>query len=109
MSRSIFDLQAERCQTMSSPARLRIVHLLRQGPHRVGDIATSTGFAQSNVSQHLAILRHRGIVSSERRGGETIYRITSPKIVRVCDMMREVLAEQAAERSQLITALEAAR
>ncbi len=109
MSGSIFDLQAELCQTMSNPARLRIVHLLRQGPRSVSEIAASAELAQPNVSQHLALLRHRGILSSERRGGETICRITSPKIVRVCDMMREVLAEQAAERSQLITALEVAR
>ncbi len=108
MSQSIFDLQAQLCQTMSNAARLRIVHLLRQGPRSVGEIAVATGYAQPKVSQHLALLRSRGIVSSRRQGSETIYQIASPKIVRVCDLMREVLAEQAAERSQLITALEVA-
>ncbi len=108
MSESIFDLQAQLCQTMSNPARLRIVHLLRDGPHSVGEIAIATGYAQPKVSQHLALLRSRGIVSSQHQGSETIYQIASPKIVRVCDLMREVLAEQAAERSQLITALEVA-
>jgi DNA-binding transcriptional ArsR family regulator len=108
MSQSIFDLQAQLCQTMSNAARLRIVHFLRQGPRSVGEIAVATGYAQPKVSQHLALLRSRGIVSSQRQGSETIYQIASPKIVRVCDLMREVLAEQAAERSQLITALEVA-
>ncbi len=91
---------------MSNAARLRIVHLLRQGPRSVGDIAAETGYAQPKVSQHLALLRSRGIVSSERQGSEITYQITSPKIVRVCDLMREVLAEQAAERSELIMALD---
>jgi DNA-binding transcriptional ArsR family regulator len=105
MPPSIFDLQAELCHTMSNAARLRIVHCLREGPKRVGEIATATGYAQPKVSQHLAILRGRSIVSAERQGSEIIYRIANPKIVRVCDLMREVLAEQAAERSELIMAL----
>lgn len=102
MAQSIFDLQAELCKTMSSATRLRIVHQLRQGKSCVGDIAQSTGLAQAKVSQHLSLLRGRGIVTAERQGSEMIYRLASPKIVRVCDLMRQVLAEQAEERSDLI-------
>ncbi len=106
MPLSIFDLQAELCHTMSNGARLRIVHCLREGPKSVGEIAVATGYAQPKVSQHLALLRSRGVVSATRRGSEIIYRIANPKIVQVCDLMREVLAEQAAERSELVMALE---
>ncbi len=105
MSLSIFDLQAELCHTMSNAARLRIVHCLREGPKSVSDIAAATSYAQPKVSQHLALLRQRGVVSAKRQGLEMIYQIANPKIVRVCDLMREVLAEQAAERSELMVAL----
>jgi DNA-binding transcriptional ArsR family regulator len=101
---SIFDLQAELCQTMSNASRLRIVHYLREGPHCVNDIVEATQLAQPKVSQHLAVLRARGVVVAQRKGGGMIYRIANPKIMRVCDLMREVLAEQAAERSELLEA-----
>ena len=109
MAQSIFDLQAELCKTMSSATRLRIVHHLRQQPSCVNEIAQATDLAQAKVSQHLSILRARGIVISERHGSEIIYRIANPKIVRVCDLMREVLADQAAERSDLIEQLASSR
>ncbi len=105
MLESIFDLQSELCQTMSNATRLRIVHALRDGPQCVGRLAEVLELDQAKVSQHLAVLRSRGIVASQRQGSEVIYRITNPKIERICDLMREVLAEQAAQRSELIWAL----
>lgn len=105
MAQSIFDLQAELCQAMSNATRLRIVHELREGPRRVSDLALTTHLAQAKVSQHLAILRVRNIVTVRREGNESVYQITNPKIERVCDLMRELLAEQAAQRSELIGTL----
>jgi ArsR family transcriptional regulator, virulence genes transcriptional regulator len=104
--RSIFDLQAELCKTMGNPARLQIVHALREGPKRVSDIVATTTLAQAKASQHLAILRAYGIVSTKREGKDVIYRIANPKLTRVCDLMREVLAEQADERSEVFHALQ---
>ncbi len=109
MTQSIFDLQSELCKTMANATRLRIVHQLRQHPSCVGAIAKETDLAQAKVSQHLSILRARGIVAAERKGSEIIYHIASPKIVRVCDLMREVLADQAAERSNLIEIMQGKR
>ena len=105
MAQTIFDLQADLCRTMANATRLRIVHRLRASPAAVGTIARDTELAQAKVSQHLAVLRARGIVVSERQGSETVYRIAIPKLLRVCDLMREVLAEQAAERSRLMQAM----
>ncbi len=105
MPESIFDLQAQLCQTMSNATRLRIVHTLRDGPKSVGELAEVLELDQAKVSQHLAVLKSRGIVASQRQGSAVIYRITNPKIERICDLMREVLAEQAAQRSELIQAL----
>ena len=106
MAQSIFDLQAELRQAMSNATRLRLVHELRQGPRRVGELALAVNLAQAKVSQHLAILRARNIVQAQRDGNESIYQITNPKIEQVCDLMREVLAEQAAQRSELIQTIQ---
>jgi DNA-binding transcriptional ArsR family regulator len=78
---------------------------VRTGPTCVGTIAKETRLAQAKGSQHLAVLRAHGIVVSQRQGAETVYRIANPKIEDVCDLMREVLAEQAAERSKIIEAI----
>jgi len=97
-------MQAELCKTMGNAARLQIVHTLREGPKRVSDIVEATDLAQAKVSQHLAVLRAYGIVSPKREGKDVIYRIANPKLTRVCDLMREVLAEQANERSEVFHA-----
>ena len=104
--RSIFEMQAEMCKTMGNAARLQIVHVLRDGPMRVSDIVEATGLAQAKVSQHLAVLRAYGVVTTKREGKDVIYRIANPKLTRVCDLMREVLAEQANERSEVFHALQ---
>ncbi len=106
MLESIFDLQAELCQTMSNATRLRIVHALREGPQCVAAIARVTGLTSAKVSQHLAVLRSRGMVTATRQGSEMIYQIANPKIEHICDLMREVLAEQATQRTELVRALQ---
>lgn len=103
--RSIFDLQAELCKTMANATRLRIVHSLRERPKSVSEIVQETKLAQAKVSQHLAILRAYGVVASKREGRDVIYRIANHKLVRVCDLMREVLAEQADERAEVFEAM----
>jgi ArsR family transcriptional regulator len=108
-SDSIFDLQATLCQTMSNATRLRIVHSLRDGPMCVAAIARTLELGPSQVSQHLGTLKSNGIVTRQRRGAEMVYQITNPKIEQICDLMREVLAEQAveaAQRAEMIQALQ---
>lgn len=103
---SLFTVQANLCRAMASATRIEMIHLLRNGPQRVGDIARVTDHPQSTVSRHLAVLRNAGIVTPARHGPETFYRITNPKIPQVCDLMREVLAEEVARRSLLMRELE---
>ncbi|MBN2116185.1 MAG: helix-turn-helix transcriptional regulator [Anaerolineales bacterium] len=99
---TIFEIQSNLCRTMSHQLRLEIVHLLRAGPRRVQDIATSTGCSQSMVSRHLGVLRHGGILVTERHGQEIFYQVANPKILTICDLMRDVLVEEISRQSELI-------
>ncbi len=99
---TIFEVQAELCRCMSSPVRIMILHTLRPGPMRVTEIASASGHTQATISRHLAVLRSQGIVSFHREGQEIIYQIANPKIVNICDLMREILEEEAAHRSRLV-------
>ena len=102
--RSIFEVQADLCRCMASATRIEIVHVLRDGPQRVGDIARLMGQPQTTVSRHLGVLRNGGVVIAQRQARGVVYQIANPKIVRICDLMREVLIEEAARRSRLVEA-----
>ncbi len=90
----IFKMQAEICKTLSDPKRLMIVHELREGELSVGQLGTRLELPQANVSQHLAILRKRGVVATRREGTTVFYSLASCKIGEACDMVRSVLSEQ---------------
>jgi ArsR family transcriptional regulator len=87
---------------MSSATRIEIVHVLRDGPQRVSEIARITGHPQATISRHLGVLRNGGVVIAHRHAQDVIYQIANPKIVHICDLMREVLAEEASHRSKLV-------
>jgi ArsR family transcriptional regulator, virulence genes transcriptional regulator len=98
---TIYELQAEVSKTMSHPLRLAILHYLKDGEKTVNDITEITGASQSNVSQHLAILRQRQIVKTRKAGSSIYYRVASPKISQACDMIREVLLEQLSQKQEI--------
>ncbi len=98
MPTNIFDVHADICKTLASPARLRIIAALREGELSVSDIVGAVGARKANVSQHLAVMRQRGIVQARRQGLNVYYRLTSPKIIQACELMREVLLEQMTRR-----------
>jgi len=100
--RSIFEIQADLCRCMSSATRIEIVHVLRDGPQRVSEIARITGHPQATISRHLGVLRNGGVVIAQRHARDVVYQIANPKIVSICDLMREVLVEEASRRSKLV-------
>lgn len=94
-------MHAEICKTLSNPIRLEILSKLRDGKKSVNEIATLTGVRQATVSQHLAVLRQRGVVSTKREGINVYYDVANPKITKACDLMREVLFEHIAAMNEI--------
>ena len=88
------DLHERVCKAISDPKRLLIISVLRDGEVSVGEIAESLGVSQSNASQHLAVLRERGIVTTRRAGTSVYYSLRSRKILTAIDLMREFLADE---------------
>jgi ArsR family transcriptional regulator len=101
-SKTLFELQSEVCKTLASSKRLEIINALKEGEKTVGELVDILGVPKANVSQHLAVMRHKGILLSRRDGVNIYYRIANPKVVQACALMREVLTEQMKERSKLI-------
>lgn len=105
MEKEIYELHASICQTLSNPKRLEILNTLREKEMPVKKLKEITGFSKANLSQHLAILRQRKIVIARRVGVNIYYRISNPKVIKACDLMREVLYEQLSKDEKLIKKL----
>jgi ArsR family transcriptional regulator, virulence genes transcriptional regulator len=101
IKQEIYALHAGLCKALADPKRLLIIEALRGGSVTVGDLAIELGLSQSNVSQHLAILRDRGVVVADRSGNNVYYRLGNPKVLAAIDILREVMAEQLASRGEL--------
>jgi DNA-binding transcriptional ArsR family regulator len=101
-NKTLFELQSEVCKTLASPKRLEIINALKDGEKTVGELVDILVVPKANVSQHLAVMRHKGILKSRRDGVNIYYKIANPKVVQACGLMREVLTEQMKERSKLI-------
>lgn len=101
-NKTLYELQSEVCKTLASPKRLEILNALKEGEKTVGELVDILGVPKANVSQHLAVMRLKGILKSRREGVSIYYRIANDKVTQACILMREVLTEQMKERSKLI-------
>ena len=98
---TIFKLQANVSKTLAHPLRLAILYCLKDGEKTVNEITEAVGASQSNVSQHLALMRQREIVETRKDGSNIYYSVASPKISQACDMMRQVLLEQLTKKQEI--------
>jgi ArsR family transcriptional regulator len=99
--KTIFEPQAEVCKTIASAKRLEIINALKEGEKTVTELVQALGVPKANVSQHLAVMRHKGILKARRSGVNIYYSIANPKVVEACSLMREVLTEMMKERARL--------
>ena len=98
---TIYEFQSEISKTLAHPLRLAILHCLKGGEKTVNELTKTLGASQSNVSQHLALMRQRQIVQTRKVGSNIYYRVANPKISQACDIMREVLIEQLNQKQDL--------
>ena len=77
-------------KAMSHPLRLKILCTLGDQEISVQDIVEHVGTSQSNISQHLAILRDKGILFSRKDANRVYYKVGDARTLRLIDMMREV-------------------
>lgn len=101
----LFELHAEVCKTLSNPVRLRIIDELQDGELTVGALAKKLGVRQAHLSQHLSILRQRGVVAARKDGVNVYYRIANPKIIKACNLIREVLMEHLQKDQRMLSSI----
>lgn len=78
---------SRRLKALADPERLRIVQCLQQGELSVGDVALALDAEIANVSHHLGVLRHAGLVK-DRRAGKYVYYSLHPDVFRATGRSR---------------------
>jgi ArsR family transcriptional regulator len=84
------EIAARSLKAMSHPLRLKILCTLGNREVCVQGIVENVGTSQSNISQHLAILRDKGILSSRKDANKVFYRVGDERTLRLIGMMQEV-------------------
>lgn len=99
----IYELQADICKTFSNAKRMEILNALKDRERSASDLVEAIGLSKANLSQHMAVLRSKGVVLARREGLNIFYRISNPKIIQACDLMREVLLDQLREKGKMVS------
>lgn len=92
-SPAAFEVEANTLRAMAHPKRLMILSQLGDDGRSVSELAHAVGISLQNASQHLRVLRDRGVVVAERAGHEVKYRLASPEFQTCCALVREVAIE----------------
>ena len=77
-------------KAIAHPLRLKILCVLAGSELSVQDIVDYVGTSQSNISQHLAILRDKGVLATRKDANRVFYRIGDPRTLKLVGMMRDV-------------------
>jgi len=101
MDKKIYELHAEICKTLANPLRLEIINALRDGRKNVNELVRIVKVSQSNISQHLTIMRQKNIVSTRRDGRNIYYTLTYPKMIKACEIIRDILQKQLTDNNKL--------
>lgn len=95
------ELTASVCRALNDPKRLLILYALAAEPRSVSDLGDLLEVSQSNVSQHLAVLRDRGLVEPARDANRVIYSLRDRRVVKAIDLLRDVMNDELARRQSL--------
>ena len=107
MTTPLYKLKAEFFKTLGHPARIRILELLAQHEHSVGELQAEIGLEGSHMSQQLAVLRHAGVVAARKQGNSVIYSLASPDIAELLVVARKVLTRMLNDQLSILNDLEA--
>ncbi|MBP1598652.1 MAG: transcriptional regulator, ArsR family [Acidobacteria bacterium] len=106
LRQKIFQLQAEICKALGNPTRMAIVDRLGVGEIAAADLIAGLGISKANLSKHMTILVHGGIVESRRDGRQILYRLIDSEIRKACAVMSSVLYRRLKRGERLASAID---
>jgi len=93
--------KAELFKALGHPVRIRILELLRDQERSVSELQEALEIEMSSVSQQLAILRGKQLVTGRKEGNSVYYRVIDPQVYDLLDTARAMFQRHVAELQQL--------
>ena len=90
-------------QALADPLRMELLRELMGGPATVSELTALTGATQPNVSNHLALLRERGLVRATREGRQMRYEIENPAVAGLIEALAAVADAPARTAPERVT------
>ena len=107
MPTPLHQLKGEFFKTLGHPTRVRVLELLSEREHTVGEMLTAVGLEASNLSHQLAALRRAGIVVCRREGAVVYYSLVSPQVAELLAVARTILTTVLSGQAGMLTDLQA--
>jgi DNA-binding transcriptional ArsR family regulator len=93
----LIELIAQRFRVLGEPMRIKLLDRLRDGDATVGELQEALGASQQNVSKHLGVLLHAGMVSRAKQGTSSRYAIADEGVFELCEQVCGGLRRQLSE------------
>jgi DNA-binding transcriptional ArsR family regulator len=77
-------------RALADPKRLCVLECLASGERSVGELSTEAGCQVPNMSQHLAVLRSAGLVTTRREGNTVLYRLADPTVLEAYRLIKQL-------------------
>ncbi len=98
----IYQLHAEVCKALAHGIRIEIIDLLQGREMGFRELFEKTGIAKSSLSQHLSVMVEKGILIQRKEGLNSYFRVSTDKVSKACQLMREVLIEKLEKSSEIL-------
>lgn len=98
--------KAEVFQALGHPTRIHVIEVLADGELPVGAILERVKVEPTNLSQHLAVLRHKNLVLTRKDGNQVLYSVRDPLLIEVLDIMRHYFQRHFEEAIKMYKQLE---
>lgn len=92
------DRASRALKAISHPLRLKILCVLGEEEASVQDIVSKVGTSQSNISQHLTLLRDKDVLTSRRDANRVFYRVGDSRTLKLISMMQDVFCTTPVQR-----------
>ena len=102
MNNEIFERQARICKAFAHPGRLQILDQLGAGEKGISELQTLLGISKTGMSQHVAILKSVGVITTRRNGKQIYCSLAMPEVKQACQLIRKVLHAQITGSHRLI-------
>lgn len=94
MDEEVLERQVRICKAFANATRLQVLDLLGQREWPASDLQEELAISKPNLSQHLAILKAAGVVSTRREGKQVYCALAFPEVKAACRLIRDVLRAQ---------------